>query len=649
MDEVVILVRLANSSALYLPKNVVGLRCLLPMKPTKFRIRNYKSIIDSGDCYFSDKLTILAGKNESGKTSVLEALEDFHQDKTIRQEAKPIDGEGIPEISVTFTIPASEINLVLETIGAGKAVAKAAVVTLTKKFGPSIYSIDGESRKQLSLGSIYETSKKHIQDSIKKIDASLKASVNEAKFPRLEKQKLSDFKAAATTFKSQNPGIADVDTEIANIEKASDDFYAQEKLSTDFVAEFVKTQLPYFILFSSFDDEFPKSIPIASLQTSNWAQDLEKVSNFSIIKMASVNQQEQVNHENSVNVEFTDKFDKYWTQDKIKLQVKKDGADMNFWIVEKNKLYYPSQRSKGQQWYLSFYVKIVARLQEDKSNIILIDEPGLYLHAKAQKDLLTVLLEHTNDNPVVFSTHSPYLITEDNLENVRLIEKTDAGTKILGKIHSHPTADKETLTPILTAIGLGINDSITNLDQKDNVVVEGPEDVFYIRAFKEIENKGLKTNFMNGGGAPNMGLVGAILEGWGSEVHYLFDNDQGKKDGEKNLKAWKVLPKAIKTVLKKDGTTIVDIFSPDDFKKLVLEDASLAYTSSNSDYIKGLKPKPDKVLLARKFLQKAKTGQIKLDAVTKQNVSAFFAEISFAEIEVGPELVVVSSGTSVSN
>ena len=54
------------------------------MKLTKFRIKNYKSIIDSGDCYFSDKLTILAGKNESGKSSVLEALEDFHQDKTIR-------------------------------------------------------------------------------------------------------------------------------------------------------------------------------------------------------------------------------------------------------------------------------------------------------------------------------------------------------------------------------------------------------------------------------------------------------------------------------------------------------------------------------------------------------------------------------------
>ena len=115
----------------------------------------------------------------------------------------------------------------------------------------------------------------------------------------------------------------------------------------------------------------------------------------------------------------------------------------------------------------------MARLNDNKPNVILIDEPGLYLHAKAQKDLLTVLLEHSSTYPVVFSTHSPYLITENNLENVRLVEKSRTeGTKILGKIHAHATADHETLTPILTAIGLGINDSITNIDQRDNVVVE---------------------------------------------------------------------------------------------------------------------------------------------------------------------------------
>lgn len=599
------------------------------MKLTKFRIKNYKSIVDSGDCYFSDKLTVLAGKNESGKSSVLEALEDFHQDRIIREEAKPIEGEDIPEVSVSFLVPGTDVNEIFETVGSEKTVSKEVLITLTKKFGAKTYTLDADSRKLLDLSNIIDASKKSIQDSVKKIDTLIKDSGATVKLPKLDKQKLSDYKIELNTFKIQNPALADIIAEIANIDKASDDFYAQEKLVVDFIAEFVKSQLPYFILFSSFDDEFPKSIPITSLATNEWAKDLENVSSFTIAKMESINQQELVNHENSVNVDFSEKFDKYWTQDKIKLQVKKDGSDINFWIVENNRLYYPSQRSKGQQWYLSFYVKIVSKLQEDKPNIILIDEPGLYLHAKAQKDLLQVLLAHTSDNPVVFSTHSPYLITEDNLENIRLIEKTEAGTKILGKIHAHPTSDRETLTPILTAIGLGVNDSITNLDQKDNIVVEGPEDVFYLQAFKVLEMKDLKTNFINGGGASNMGIVGTILEGWGANVAYLYDNDQGKKDGSKNLKAWKVLPEAIKTVLQKDNTTIADVFSVADFKSLVLEDPTLAYTSSNSEYVKEISPRLDKVLSARSFLQRAKAGSVTLSTETKKNVADLFKEIEF--------------------
>ena len=71
-----------------------------------FRIMNYRSIVDSGDCFLSgDNVTIFAGKNESGKTSVLEALEDFSVGKPIRKEAIHIHRQDLkPEISVTFEI-----------------------------------------------------------------------------------------------------------------------------------------------------------------------------------------------------------------------------------------------------------------------------------------------------------------------------------------------------------------------------------------------------------------------------------------------------------------------------------------------------------------------------------------------------------------
>jgi len=63
------------------------------MKLTKFRIYNYKSIIDSGYCTLAADLTILIGKNESGKSSILEALRDL--DKNVNEfspDVYPLDG-----------------------------------------------------------------------------------------------------------------------------------------------------------------------------------------------------------------------------------------------------------------------------------------------------------------------------------------------------------------------------------------------------------------------------------------------------------------------------------------------------------------------------------------------------------------------------
>jgi hypothetical protein len=47
--------------------------------------------------------------------------------------------------------------------------------------------------------------------------------------------------------------------------------------------------------------------------------------------------------------------------------------------------------------------------------------------------------------------------------------------------------------------------------------------------------------------------------------------------------------------------------------------------------VKSLKPRPDKVLLARKFLQKAKAGKVTLDAITKANAASLFTEIEFKD------------------
>ena len=590
------------------------------MKFEKFRIYNYKSIEDSGDCYLSDGVTILAGKNESGKTSILEALCDCG-DKNIRETSRPIGVDAEPYIDLFFKLSETEMTNIFAEADLGAYKSQGAVIGIRKQFG------DKQYRLLYNSEAIPDNTKKW-DDVILNINATLKEVDEHSEIIEITNHHANEYRdILVAAMENEYMG----DNDLVTIQKAIsiiDEYLSAIPPSDKLLDAFLANYFPHFVLFSSFDDSFPDSISVAALKSNTWARDLEKVSSFKINDISDADHQRQRLHLQKVNAEFSDRFKKYWTQDSISLTVERNGDVVNFWIIENDIPYKPSQRSKGQQWYLSFYVKVLARSKEHDYNVILIDEPGLYLHAKAQKDLMNVLGLHSSEFPIIFSTHSPYLISEENLENIRLVEKHNRRTTVHGKIHSK--SDKETLTPILTAIGLGLNDSITNIDQKNNIVVEGPEDTFYLQAFKFLlpDDVTFNSNFINGGGAGNMGMVGTILTGWGCDVLYLYDNDKGKKDGGVCLRnTWAVLSEKIKEVTSVDKSTIADILSNADFKKHVLFNEKLSYKSKNSEYIKT--NKEDKVLLARQFLQNVKNSTVTLDSKSKANIKALFEKLVF--------------------
>ena len=123
-----------------------------------------------------------------------------------------------------------------------------------------------------------------------------------------------------------------------------------------------------------------------------------------------------------------------------------------------------------------------------------------------------------------------------------------------------------------------------------------------------------------------MPFVGTILHGWGGKVIYLYDNDRGKKDGEKNLKDnWLITKDLILPVLNTMGS-IEDIFSPSDFKTFVLCDTNKTYNGANSEHVK--KAKLDKVLLAKQFLETCQNGStINLDETTMDNINKLIEKI----------------------
>ena len=599
------------------------------MKIIKFRVKNYRSITDIGDCFLTDNITILAGKNESGKTSLLEALEDFDTDKTIREDAKPIKNpEDLPEISITFEINDNILKEVFNEIGVEKKPPKNITLEITKQF-PDSYSISDASLEKLKLkdkATIEKEIKRKIQILRKthKEESTIGCEIPSPNFDDIESISTSISKyETATSLNLEIINITEEKEKLSTIiQELKNDIERLNKLQdidVEFLNVLKKNYIPYFILFNSFDDIFPNKIPFSELEENEWIKDLSVISNLNIESIKDSNDRTKEKHKDDVNITLNKDYKQFWTQDMSSLSVNWDSEHLYFWIKEYGYSYEPSLRSKGRQWHLAFYIKVTARAKEDVPNIILIDEPGLFLHAKAQKDILGKLEDSTKYAQLIFSTHSPYLLESEKLNRIRLIFRTKKdGTRVENKIHA--LADKETLTPILTAIGLELNTGITNIDKTNNIVVEGPSDLFYLEGFKKI----LKNNnlsFVFGGGAGNMPFVGTILHGWGCKVLYLYDRDQGKKDGTKNLtKNWLVSAELITSVLSTEGT-IEDIFVKEDFQKYVLNNAK-EYSDKNSDYLK--KKKIDKVLLARLFLQSVEKGDVHLSNKSKDNIKELF-------------------------
>ncbi len=101
--------------------------------------------------------------------------------------------------------------------------------------------------------------------------------------------------------------------------------------------------------------------------------------------------------------------------------------------------------SRGFQWFFSFWVWFKA-IQKERSCplILLLDEPGLNLHASAQKDLMRLMEDIAGHSQIIFTTHSPYML-EGAGENIHCIVDREGGSTIRALAEE---TDEETLLPI---------------------------------------------------------------------------------------------------------------------------------------------------------------------------------------------------------
>ena len=82
------------------------------------------------------------------------------------------------------------------------------------------------------------------------------------------------------------------------------------------------------------------------------------------------------------------------------------------------------ERSTGFIWFFSFLIWF-SQMKANYADklIVLLDEPGLTLHGKAQKDLLRYMREKLQtDYQVIYTTHSPFMLDVENIFSLRTVE-----------------------------------------------------------------------------------------------------------------------------------------------------------------------------------------------------------------------------------
>jgi AAA ATPase domain len=221
-----------------------------------------------------------------------------------------------------------------------------------------------------------------------------------------------------------------------------------------------------------------------------------------------------------------------WKDRQLKVRFSPDAQHLDTFVADPNSLYDVEvnldERSRGLKWFFSFYISFSADTQGGSADraVLLLDEPGLYLHALSQADLLRHLATDFN-NQIIYTTHSPFMVPTDNLDAVRTVNiEQDVGTTV----GNTPTGDSRTLFPLQIALGYSLSQSL--FVGSDNLIVEGVTDYWMLASVSEYLIGIGKTGLENAltitpvGGAQKVGYMVALLTSERLRVLVLLDDEK---------------------------------------------------------------------------------------------------------------------------
>ncbi len=408
---------------------------------------------------------------------------------------------------------------------------------------------------------------------------------------------------------------------------------------------------PVFELFEDFGSLLPNRIDMEDIITGNeHVEGYKAARNFLSLAKLDYSFFQQPSSRilkqkiENLNQSLTRNFHDFWQQsigrnNKIHIQFELDHYNssygikagkpyLEFWIKDEGERLYPKQRSRGVRWFLSFYMELKASATlVDRQMVLLVDEPGVSLHARAQEDVLKVFEDIKDKIQVIYTTHSPHLVEINKLHRVLAVQRDDldslrSTTRVLDPL-SLSAASPDTLTPLQSILGNpmageGFSSNKVNLIVNDTGSFYLLNAIFLLTGFKG------KVSVIPSTSVSSIPLLCNILMGWGLDFAVLlFENDDEKKIHE--------LLKNTVFATERGGDELIirmpenflnseDLLSTLDFKNLIL-DSREGITVPNSVYITD-KELPRNFILSR-FLSNIKAGNVTVNDLDEETLENF--------------------------
>ncbi|MFC3914574.1 AAA family ATPase [Pseudaeromonas sharmana] len=520
------------------------------MKLINVEIFKYKSFQKHQSIKINNDITTIVGMNESGKTSFLTGLAKtnyFEEDKDFvfdvthdypRNELIDFEEDSDDDgkiLSCTYSIPDNLIEEINSELGDGVFSAKH--FTKNSNFRDPISTIGGMTCSENNY---------------------LKSMTDKRELSQETKEKLIALQCIADISKIDaldgDTDLPDIKAEIDNIIKNHKNW--QNPLAGYIYSNHIKNKIPKFWYF---DDYYPLQgkININKLNTNNITTETEKTAK-ALFELARIKPNDILNSSDSQYERYialleasankiTNEIFKYWTTNtnldiefKIQTINNPQGHPEKHLDIrvksQRHKITLPlDRRSKGFNWFFSFIIWF-SKIQSDKNTsfILLLDEPGLSLHAAAQADLLKFISDLSKKYQIIFTTHSPFMVESQHLDRVRTCLETSDGTMISDSIQEK---DPNTLFPLQAALGYDIAQNL--FISKNNLLVEGPADLIYLTIFSSLLEEAKRTHLRDDitivpvGGLDKVTTFISLLRGSKLNVACLLDTFTDQKGKQK--------------------------------------------------------------------------------------------------------------------